>query len=215
MTLAFLGIVPLSLLYIGLCLVLLPWRALRLKAGNVYGKLVGPIVFRLAGAKPVFENHEILRDSQPAMFVSNHTSTVDMWIGMWMCPLPSCGIAKKEIVRIPFFGLCYLLSGHLLVDRGNRAKAVASMKKAAAVVSRHGLNLWMWPEGTRSRDGRLRVPKKGFAHMAIAPRLPIVPVVFHDANKRWPGGTFRVTPGEVRIEILPPIRTDDWAPETG
>jgi len=205
---------PVSILYWAVTLLLLPWRALRIRTGNMYGKFMGPTVFRLAGVKPVIEHRERIEQSRPAMYVSNHTSTIDMWLGMWICPYAGCGIAKKEIVRVPIFGLAYLLSGHLRVDRGNRERAIESMRKAAAVIAKHKLSMWVWPEGTRSRDGRLHPLKKGFVHMAIATRLPIVPIVFHDANKLWPGGTFQVTPGELRIEVLPEIRTDDWGDDS-
>jgi 1-acyl-sn-glycerol-3-phosphate acyltransferase len=205
---------PVSVLYWAVTLLLLPWRALRIRTGNLYGKLIGSMVFKLAGIRPVIENRQRIAEHRPAMYISNHTSTIDMWVGMWLCPMAGCGIAKKEIIKVPFFGLAYLLSGHLLVDRANRDRAIESMAAAANVVAKHKLSMWLWPEGTRSRDGRLRVFKKGFVHMAIATRLPIVPVVFHDANKRWPGKTFTVTPGDLRIEVLPVIRTEHWTEET-
>ena len=205
---------PFSILYWTVTLLLLPWRALRIRTGNLYGKVMGPTIYRLAGIKPVIENFDRVQQFRPAMYVSNHTSTIDMWVGMWLCPFAGCGIAKKEIVKVPVFGLAYLLSGHLLIDRGNRESAIASMARAAAVIGKHKLSMWVWPEGTRSRDGRLTPFKKGFVHMAIATRLPIVPIVFHDAHKLWPGKTFQVTPGDLRIEILPEIRTDEWTPET-
>ena len=205
---------PLSVLYILVCLLLLPWRVLRIKAGNHYGKLVGPTVFGLAGVDVQVERRERMSALRPALFVSNHTSTADMWVGMWLCPFGGCGVAKKEIVRIPFFGQAYMVSGHLLLDRGNRERAISSMAGAADVVRTHRLSLWMWPEGTRSRDGRLKPLKKGFAHLAIATGLPVVPIVLHSAHRRWPGGTFEIVPGPLRVEILDPIDTSDWTSET-
>jgi 1-acyl-sn-glycerol-3-phosphate acyltransferase len=133
-----------------------------------------------------------------------------MWIGMWLCPFRGCGSAKKEIVRIPIFGLAYLLSGHLLIDRGNLESAKSSMEAAARVVKKHRLSLWMWPEGTRSKDGRLQPLKKGFVHMVIATGLPVIPVVSRNADLLWPGKTFRITPGDLDMEVLPPIDTSSW-----
>ena len=72
----------------------------------------------------------------------------------------------------------------------------------------------MWPEGTRSRDGRLKPLKKGFVHQAIATRLPVVPVVAHDAHLFWRGGTWDVRPGRLQIEILPAIDTSTWSTQT-
>jgi len=212
---AFVVIVPASIVYIALCIVLLPFsRALRIIAGNQYGKILGPLVYRLAGANLVFTNRERVEGSKPAIFVCNHASTIDMWVGMWLCPYRGCGTAKKEIVKIPFFGQAYLLSGHLLLDRGNREKAIRSMAKAAETIHKHGLSVWMWPEGTRSRDGRLKPLKKGVVHLAIATGLPIVPIVFHRAHHIWPGRTWRITPGALKIDVLEPIDTSGWAAET-
>ena len=202
----------LSLLYMLICVVLLPWRVLRIRVGKVYGTLVGNLICGLAGIRTTVHNREGL--TGPAIFVCNHASTVDMWAGMPISPQGSCGIAKKEIVRVPFFGQAYFLSGHLLVDRGDRSKAIASMDKTARLVRDHDLSIWMWPEGTRSRDGRLRPLKKGFVHLAIATGLPVVPVVFHDAHRLWPGGTLRIATGELRVDVLDPIDASGWKAET-
>lgn len=211
--LAFAVIVPCSIIYVTICLLLFPWRAWRIYAGNVYGKVVGRTVFTAAGIRPVIEHRERVRSSMPALFVSNHASTIDMWIGMWLCPLGGVGVAKRELVRLPFFGQALLLSGHLLLDRGHRDRAMASMERARRVVERHQLSVWMYPEGTRSRDGRLQPLKRGFVHLAIATRLPVVPIVVHDADLRWPPRSFRACPGQLRIDVLEPIDTSAWRPE--
>jgi len=208
--LAFLLIVPASIVYMALCLLLVPSRYLRILAGNVYGKLIGRNVLRTCSIRPVIANLSRVDGRRPALYVCNHASTADMWVGMWLCPFSGCGVAKKEVARIPFFGQAYFLSGHLMLDRGNRERAIASMERVKKVVQRHGLSLWMWPEGTRSRDGRLQPLKKGFVHLAVATGLPIVPVVFHDADLLWPGRTFRITPGDLHIEVLEPIDTSSW-----
>lgn len=204
--------IPATAGYVLLCLLLLPWRVVRIQAGNLYGKVVGRSVQWIVGIRPEIHRFEVVERSRPAIYVMNHCSTIDMWIGMWLCPYRGCGIAKKEIVRIPIFGLAYLASGHLLVDRGNRGRAIASMKQVADIVAKHRLSIWMWPEGTRSRDGKMRGLKKGFAHLAIATKLPIVPVVAHSADTYWKG-TWSITPGTVQLEILDPIDTSEWTTE--
>ena len=201
-----------SLIYVPLCVVLLPSRSLRIRLGNVYGKLVGPLIFGLAGIRPVIHNPARITANFPAIYVCNHTSTADMWLGMWLCPYGGCGGAKQEIRYLPFFGQAYWLSGHLLLDRGNRENALASMAKVRRVMHKHNLGVWMWPEGTRSQDGRLRPFKKGFVHLAIAAGLPVVPVVFHNADVHWPSKQFRTVPGALHIEVLEPIDTKDWKP---
>jgi 1-acyl-sn-glycerol-3-phosphate acyltransferase len=84
----------------------------------------------------------------------------------------------------------------------------------AAFMKGKKLGIWIMPEGTRSKDGRLLPFKKGFVHFAIAAGLPVVPVVFHGAHKNWPLGPLNFTPMELRIDVLPPIDTSRWKEET-
>ncbi len=203
-----------AVVYLSLSLVLMPWRPLRIRIGNVYGKTVGPSVAWILGVRTRVHNRERLAESRPAIYVTNHTSALDVFIGMWLCPMGGCGIAKKEIARIPFFGWAYRLSGHLLIDRSDREGAIAALEETAEVVRRHHLSIWIWPEGTRSRDGRLRSFRKGFAHLAIATGLPVAPVVVHGAHERLPYQSFRVAPGALEVEVMEPIDTRHWKRET-
>ncbi|RZD37841.1 MAG: hypothetical protein CXT75_03300 [Methanobacteriota archaeon] len=213
-TIGFIWLTFWSLTTICLMLLVLPFRSLRVRIGNFCGKMIGPIVSRLVGAKIVNPDSDKLNASKPAIFVSNHTSALDIFIGMALCPYGGCGVGKKEILKIPFFGLAYWLAGHLLIDRGNNSKAVASMKKMSDFVKTKDLSIWIWPEGTRSIDGQLITFKKGFVHLALATGLPIVPVVLHGAHKIWPAKTMQFYPGEVRVEVLDPIQTNGWSKET-
>jgi 1-acyl-sn-glycerol-3-phosphate acyltransferase len=212
--LGFSFIIAVSVPYVLVALLMLPWRGLRIRSGNIYGKLVGPALTRVTGTRARIQNRERLNDQKPAIYVTNHTSELDPFIAMWLCPMGGCGVAKKEIARVPFFGWAYKLSGHLLIDRSNREKAISSMKQIAALVRRFDLSIWIWPEGTRSRDGRLQPLKKGFVHLAIATGLPIVPIVMHDAHKRWPGRSLRMYPGQLNIDVLPAVETTNWSAQT-
>ena len=188
-----------------LMILALPFRTLRIRIGNFCGKMIGPFITRIVGTKLINPDSQKLKNSGPAIYVTNHTSALDIFISMAICPYGGCGIGKKEVVRIPFFGWAYWLSGHLLIDRGNREKAVASMNKLSKFVNDKKLSIWIWPEGTRSMDGKLIPFKKGFVHLALATGLPIIPVIFHGAHKRWPAKTMQFYPGEVRVEVLNPI----------
>jgi len=203
-----------SLTCMCLMILALPFRTLRVRIGNFCGKMIGPVVSWLVGAKIINPDSEKLNSSKPAIFVSNHASALDIFIGMALCPYGGCGVGKKEILKIPFFGLAYWLAGHLLIDRGNSTKAIASMKKLSDFVKSKNLSIWIWPEGTRSLDGKLISFKKGFVHLALATGLPVVPVMVHGAHNVWPAKTMQFYPGEVKIEILDPIKTDKWSKET-
>ena len=202
-----------SLTCMVLMLLTLPFHSLRVKIGNLCGKIIGPVIARIVGAKVVNPDAEKLSNSTPAIFVTNHSSALDVFISMGLCPYGGCGVGKKEILRIPFFGQAYWLAGHLLIDRGNNSKAIDSMAKLSNFVKTKNLSIWIWPEGTRSLDGKLIPFKKGFVHLALATGLPIVPVVLHGAHKVWPAKTMEFYPGEVRVEVLDSIKTDNWSKE--
>lgn len=193
---------------------LLPWRTLRIRMGNAYGKFLGSSAAAILGVRVVVDKPERFEEFKPAIYLTNHSSTLDLFIGMWKCPWGGCGVAKREMARVPFFGQLYWLTGHLLIDRGDRTKAIERMNQTTAFMKKHGISCWIWPEGTRSRDGKLGKLKKGFVHMALATRLPIVPVILHNATERWPMGPWRIHPGELNISVLDPIPTDDWSKET-
>jgi lysophosphatidate acyltransferase len=206
--------VVLSSAFFTLMLLLLPWRALRLKICNVYGKINGRTLIWFAGSRPVVHNRERVNGSTPAIFVSNHSSTIDMWMGMWICPMGGGGLAKKEIVKVPGVGQLYLLSGHPLIDRSNRERAITTMNQMAEFMSANRLSLFLWPEGTRSKDGKLQAFKKGFVHAAIATQMPVVPVIAHHASTLWPRKGIRFRSGDLHIEVLEPVDTSDWTAET-
>ena len=102
-----------------------------------------------------------------------------------------------------------------MIDRQNRDRAIAGMTETGQVVRELGMSIWMWPEGTRSRDGRLCPLKKSFVHLAIATGLPVVPVVVSGAHKNWPlreMTSFYLT--DIPINVLSPIDTSAWSVET-
>jgi len=203
-----------SLISLSLMIVCLPFRNLRIKLGNFTGKMIGPFITRITGTKIKYSNYHRISETKPAIYVMNHASALDIFVGMALCPYGGCGVGKKEIIKIPFFGLVYWLSGHLLIDRSNREKAISSMNNLSSFVKKNNLSIWIWPEGTRSLDGELLPFKKGFAHLAIATGLPIVPVILHNAHKRWPAKTMEFYPGEVQVDILDPIKTEHWSKES-
>ncbi len=192
-------------------LLLLPWRLARIRVGTAYGNVLGLLIGRALGFRYAVRGRERLAGSMPAIYVVNHSSALDLLVGLALVPRAACGVAKKQMARVPLFGQAYLLSGHLLLDRGSRDKAVAAMDSTAQVMKRHGLGVWIWPEGTRSEDGRLKPFKKGFVHLALATGLPVVPVVIHDAPSRWPARTLDFYPGTLQVEVLEPIPTDSWS----
>ena len=211
--LGFLLIIIQSLIFIPIFILFLPSRYILIRIGNFYGRTVSPIILWILGSRFEFEHRERINASYPAIYLSNHSSQLDPLIAIWLGYYGVCGVSKKEIVSIPFFGWAYWLSGHLLIDRSNKESAIASISELQKDVKRLNLGVWIWPEGTRSIDGRLMKFKKGFAHIAIGTRLPIVPIVVKHGHKRWPSKTLFLDPGVVEVEVLEAIDTSSWSLE--
>ena len=96
------------------------------------------------------------------------------------------------------------------VDRSNREAAVNSMRQAEKVMGR-GLNLMVFPEGTRSRDGRLLPFKKGPFYLAMDSGIPVVPVTILGSEKLMPKGSMLIRPGTVRLVFHRPISPKQFA----
>ena len=209
------GVTLLSLIFFVILLMLLPFRSARIKMTNIYARTLAPYILWLMRTEIVVPERQRLHRHFPAIYLSNHTSALDAVLGMGLCPVGGVAVAKKEIVRVPMIGWVYWLSGHLVIDRSRRDQAVAALNRMAQQVRRYDLGIWMWPEGTRSKNGRLLPFKKGFAHIALATRLPIIPIVAHNVHKKWQKhGLANFSKSKIQIDILEPIITSDWRLES-
>lgn len=196
-----------------LLLFIVPFESMRIKACNYWGHVVGPMMMFVTGSPVEWVGRDKLVPYKPAIYVSNHTSSVDIFLGIWVAPVGTVGVAKKEIIYVPFFGQLYWLSGHLRLDRKNRERAVESLRSLAQKVLDNNLSIYIWPEGTRSSDGRLMKFKKGAFHMALQTKLPVIPVVVQGAHRSWEAKKLRIIPSPVKVTILDPIDTSSWTEE--
>jgi len=155
-----------SLMQTAILLALLPSRTARIRSCIIYERLVGYSVSWLIGCRISIIGKENLNFRRPAIYVFNHTSIADLFITLRILPFGTVGVMKKEIVRYPFFGQVYLLTGHLRVDRSRQNLAISQMRSLGEFVRDRKLSIIMSAEGTRSKDGRLLPFKKGIAHMA-------------------------------------------------
>ncbi|XP_020230595.1 1-acyl-sn-glycerol-3-phosphate acyltransferase [Cajanus cajan] len=189
-------------------LVLIPWPCERIRQGNIYGHVTGRMLMWILGNPIKIEGAEY--SNKRAIYISNHASPIDIFLIMWLTPTGTVGIAKKEIIWYPLFGQLYVLANHLRIDRSNSIAAIQSMKEAARAVVKNNLSLIIFPEGTRSKSGRLLPFKKGFVHLALQSRLPIVPMVLTGTHLAWRKGSLHVRPAPLSVKYLPPISTENW-----
>ncbi|WKE64734.1 1-acylglycerol-3-phosphate O-acyltransferase [Gallaecimonas kandeliae] len=140
----------------------------------------------------------------PAVYISNHQSSWDLVTASNAVRHRTVTIGKKSLKWIPFFGQLYWLTGNILIDRKNSARAKGTIDEAARRIREEKLSVWIFPEGTRSYGRGLLPFKTGAFHTAITAGVPLVPIAVSSLEKmslnRWNNGT-------VRIRFLPPIDT--------
>lgn len=144
-----------------------------------------------------------------AILVANHQSNFDIFALLAALPSSIRFVSKQELARIPLLAQAMRSAGHVFIDRGDRRGAVVAMRGAAERMRGEGFCLGLFPEGTRSTDGRLGPFKKGSFVLAIETQLPIIPVAVEGGRRLTSGG--RVRPGTVRIRVGRPVPTEGKA----
>lgn len=161
---------------------------------------------------PVFvkiEGLENIDEKQSYIIISNHESLFDILIVYGWLPMDFRWVMKIELRKVPFLGYACYKMGHVLVDRKDRASALASLNEAKKRLT-NGTSILFFPEGTRNNDGMLREFKKGAFYTALDMGLPILPVTLIGTRKIVPNKTITLYPGRVKMMIHPPIATGGY-----
>ena len=158
---------------------------------------------RMAGVKVEVRGLDAL-PPRNYIFMSNHVSNLDPPVFIPRLPGRCSVLVKSELFRIPILGTAMKMAELVPVERSNREAAIESVR-AAAEVMQHGLNMVIFPEGTRSIDGRLLPFKKGPFHLAKETGVPIVPVTILGTAECWPKGTWAIKPGTATLVFHAPV----------
>ncbi|HXX31052.1 MAG TPA: lysophospholipid acyltransferase family protein [Myxococcaceae bacterium] len=176
-------------------------------------RLWAPLLLRVAGARVEVEGRAHVDASRPAIYASNHQSTLDIPVLFVALPVDLRFVAKEQLRWVPLVGWYLQLAGHVIVDRGNRQRAIASLDRAARRILRRRVSLIAFPEGTRSRDGRILPFKHGPFGLALKASVPVVPVTIEGSARVMPRRSWRITPGVVRVRIGAPVEVARFEPE--
>ena len=171
----------------------------------------GKTFCRIAGVEVEITGEENLTSGQTYIFAGNHVSQFDIFSFQGYFPHGFRWIAKKELFRIPFFGKAMLRAGIISIDRSQGREAMKSLNRAAEQIA-SGTSVLIFPEGTRSRDGRLKPFKTGAITLAIKAGVPVVPIGFNGTYEILPKGKFLARSGKITIRIGEPIPTHDYKP---
>jgi 1-acyl-sn-glycerol-3-phosphate acyltransferase len=175
----------------------------------------GRRVVELLGIDLVATGVERVPPGRAYVYMSNHQSHLDIPVLYATLPSPTIRmLGKKELFRIPLWGRGLRAAEFIEVDRSNHARAVKSIQHAAELI-RDGVSIWIAPEGTRSRDGRIGKLKKGGFHLASDTSTPIVPVAIRGTIDILPRGSRVMHTGKrVTVTIGAPIAIEGREQET-
>jgi 1-acyl-sn-glycerol-3-phosphate acyltransferase len=170
------------------------------------------MIARTVGARVRVHGAEHLREGASYVFLSTHQSYMDIPVMLGYLPAQLRIAAKREVFMIPFLGWHMQRAGHISINRAATAEAVATLQRAAREV-REGVSVFLYPEGTRSREGELQPFKKGGFKFAVQTGLPVVPVTIKGSRQVLPRDSFIFRPGNVEMYVDAPIPTRGLADE--
>jgi 1-acyl-sn-glycerol-3-phosphate acyltransferase len=197
----------------------IPWSALCGNFRMMYRWGMGTLRLgvRVGGIRVRVVGLEHVPAGESCIFLSNHVSNLDPPVLLPMLPGMSSVFLKKSLMKIPLLGTAMRMGKFVPVSRGHSREEAARSVAAAADALRSGLNIFIFPEGTRSPDGNLLPFKKGAFFLAAETGAPMVPIVIRGTAQMMRKGSLKVYPraanprGEVVVEFLPALQPSHYA----
>jgi 1-acyl-sn-glycerol-3-phosphate acyltransferase len=148
------------------------------------------------------------------VFMCNHLSAVDGPLLFMVIPQSIRVILKKEAFRIPVIGLAMRLVGFIPVDRKGLRGGKKSIDRATRTIEEKGYSFLIFPEGTRSRDGKLQLFKRGGFFLALNSQVPVAPVSIQGTFELMPKKSFFIKKGNVRVVFHPVVPVQEFNRDT-
>jgi 1-acyl-sn-glycerol-3-phosphate acyltransferase len=149
--------------------------------------------------------------SQPVVYAANHLSALDIPVLYASLPAQFRILAKRELFKYPFLGWHLKRSGQIPIDQGDARASLRSLNHASGSL-RKGMPLVIFPEGGRSRDGRLQDFMGGAFYMAIKAQAPVVPIALVGTYEHLPMNSYHLRPGRVEMIVGEAISTKGMVP---
>ncbi|MCU0581716.1 MAG: 1-acyl-sn-glycerol-3-phosphate acyltransferase [Syntrophales bacterium] len=148
-------------------------------------------------------------EKQSYVVVANHQSLFDIFVLWGFLGIDTRWVMKKELRKVPLFGLAGKLGGNIYIDRSDRKGAYESLKEARNILV-DGVSLIMLPEGTRSRGGKLREFRKGAFVISLDLGIPLLPVSIVDTRHILPPVTLNLFPGRTTLVIHESVAAEGY-----
>jgi 1-acyl-sn-glycerol-3-phosphate acyltransferase len=184
----------------------IPWALLTGDIGPLYrwSMWIVRTGVRLARIRVQVAGRELIPE-RPCIFMSNHVSNLDPPILLPLLPYRTAFFIKRSLLKIPVVGVGMRLAGFIPVDRDGRLESARESVQAASKVLASGVNVSTFPEGTRSRTGRLLPFKKGAFYLAMESGAPVIPVSIWGSEQMMTKGSLRIKPGTAHLTFHSPI----------
>lgn len=166
----------------------------------------------IGGVRVVCEGREKILAGNTYVFLSNHLANLDGPVLCHVIPRDCRALIKQEMMRIPILSIVLRMAQFVPIERSNPKKAQMGIELGATFL-RNGISFFAFPEGTRSRDGRLGDFKKGVFIMAIKAGTPVIPVTILGSNKIQRPGQYGMQPGIIQVVFHDPISTEGMEQE--
>jgi 1-acyl-sn-glycerol-3-phosphate acyltransferase len=164
---------------------------------------------KIAGARVDVRGLENFDNAGTYIYMCNHVSNLDPPLVVPMIPKRTAVLVKRELFRIPLLGKAMRMASFVPVDRSNRDAAIASIQRATEVMQ-SGVNITVFPEGTRSPDGRLLPFKKGPFHLAMESGMKVIPMTIFGTEIMMPKKTWKIRKGMATLVFHPPMSPVDF-----
>jgi 1-acyl-sn-glycerol-3-phosphate acyltransferase len=196
---------------ISLYAILLALFTPRRENSNEPAKFWSSMVLSALGARIRTHGVEHIQAESPIIYLANHQSNADIWVLLSVLPIHAKFVAKESLFRIPLFGGAMRAAGFIPINRASGTQALKSLELAASRI-RAGRSVLLFPEGTRSRTGKLGRFKKGAFHLALKAQVQVVPITITGTWSLMRPGSIKGKPGPVEVRFHPPIDTGTYAP---
>lgn len=185
---------------------------LKVKGINACARCWGTAILRGSGIKIKVIGAENRQPGKNYMIIANHRSFLDIYAVLAGSGLNCRMVAKKELAKIPLFGLMLRRSHTIIIDRANRNQAIKAMKITGKQLKDHGISIVIFAEGTRSTgDTLLGEFKKGAFILAAQLGLSILPVTIIGTGELQPKGSIGIHPGTITLKIDPPLEIPEYS----
>lgn len=177
------------------------------KWGYYPGRVLGRIMCILALTRIKVVGNENIDPKKSYIFVANHQSMFDIFLIYGYLNAKFKWIMKQEIRKTPLLGKACKSMGHIFVDRSSPMRAQKSLEAAKERLLQGNNSIFLFPEGTRSANGKIGRFKRGAFTIARDLHLPIIPVTITGAYNVFPKNSWYIIPGKITMTIHQPIDT--------